>query len=298
MVFKEVQVRIAVLISRVRVEEKLLLQAFRREGADAEFIRVDLMPFELNAHNPLAGYDGVFVRCMGHLQSLYMARLAEGYGVPVLNTCHTIRVCGDKLLATLALTEAGVPTPDTAVAFSPEAAQAAMERIGYPVVVKPLHGSWGRLLAKVNDPEAAEALLEHKKTLGGYTHSVFYLQEYIPKPGRDIRCFVVGDRVVAAIYRYSPHWITNTARGARTTNCPLSPELVEVALAAARAVGGGIVAVDVLEAPGGELLVAEVNHTPEFRNSIAPTGVDIPGEMARYALEAFARGAVGAGKGE
>ena len=149
-------------------------------------------------------------------------------------------------------------------------------------------------MAKVNDPEAAEALLEHKKTLGGYTHSVFYLQEYVPKPGRDIRCFVVGDRVIAAIYRYSPHWITNTARGGRATRCPLTPELAEIALAAARAVGGGVLAVDILEAPGGRLVVTEVNHAPEFRNSIDPTGVDIAGEMVRYILETSERGEVGA----
>lgn len=290
--------RIAVLISRVRVEEKLLLRAFRREGAEAELLRIDLMPLRFSEANPFAGYDAVFIRCMGHLQALYAARIAESYGVPTVNPCGTIHVCGDKLLTTLALLESGVPTPSTSVAFSPDAAYAAMAELGFPVVIKPLHGSWGRLLAKVNDPEAAEALLEHKKTLGGYTHSVFYLQEYVPKPGRDIRCFVVGDRVIAAIYRYSPHWITNTARGGRATRCPLTPELVEIALAAARAVGGGILAVDVLEAPEGRLLVTEVNHTPEFRNSIDPTGVDIPGEMVRYVLEAPERGAVGAGRGE
>jgi len=285
-------VRIALLISRIRVEEKLLLQAFRREGAEAELLRVDLMPLKLNQSNPFAGYDAVFVRCISHLQALYVARIAESYGVTVVNPYRTIRICGDKLLTSLAFLERGVPTPVTSVAFSPDAAYVAMREMGFPVVVKPLHGSWGRLLAKVNDPEAAEALLEHKKTLGGYTHSVFYLQKYVPKPGRDIRCFVVGDRVIAAIYRYSAHWITNTARGGQAVRCPLTPELVDLALDAARAVGGGILAVDILEDPRGDLLVTEVNHSPEFRNSIDPTGVDIPGEMVRYALEAFTRGMV------
>jgi [lysine-biosynthesis-protein LysW]--L-2-aminoadipate ligase len=160
--------------------------------------------------------------------------------------------------------------------------------MGYPVVLKPVHGSWGRLLAKVNDLQAAEALLEHKITLGGYQHSVFYIQEYVDKPGRDIRSFVVGDETVAAIYRNSPHWITNTARGGNAANCPITPEVDRISRAAAQAVGGGVLAVDILETPDGRLLVSEVNHTPEFRNSIAPTGVDIPGKMIDYIMEVAA----------
>jgi [lysine-biosynthesis-protein LysW]--L-2-aminoadipate ligase len=154
--------------------------------------------------------------------------------------------------------------------------------MGYPVVLKPLHGSWGRLLAKVNDRDSAEAILEHKKTLGGYAHSVFYIQEYVEKPGRDIRAFVVGGETIAAIYRNSSHWITNTARGAKASFCPITPELDHIAKAAAEAVGGGILAVDIFETPEGRLVVSEVNHTPEFRNSIEPTGVDIPAKMVDY----------------
>jgi len=156
------------------------------------------------------------------------------------------------------------------------------------VVLKPLTGSWGRLLAKINDRDAAEALLEHKKTLGGYQHSIFYIQEFIEKPGRDIRSFVVGDETVGAIYRTSLHWITNTARGGTASNCPLTEELDAVSRAAAQAVGGGIVAIDIFESEDGGLLVNEVNHTPEFRNSIEPTDVDIPGKIVDHVLEVAA----------
>ena len=142
-------------------------------------------------------------------------------------------------------------------------------------MLTPPTGSWGRLLANVNDRDAAEAILEHKTVLGGYRHGVFYLQEFVAKKGRDIRSFVVGDRCVAAIHRSSDHWITNTARGATTSNCPVTSELAEVSLATAEAVGGGILAVDLFESPDG-LLVNEVNHTMEFKNSISVTGVDIP----------------------
>jgi [lysine-biosynthesis-protein LysW]--L-2-aminoadipate ligase len=155
--------------------------------------------------------------------------------------------------------------------------------MGYPVVLKPAVGSWGRLLTKVNDRDAAEAVLEHKTVLGSYHHSIFYIQKYVEKPGRDIRSFVVGDTCIAAIYRHSEHWITNTARGAVTSNCPVTAELARISVAASNAVGGGITAVDLMETDNG-LLVNEVNYTMEFKNSIAPTGVNIPAKIIDYVM--------------
>ena len=144
-----------------------------------------------------------------------------------------------------------MPTPRTLLAFTPESALQAIETLGYPVVLKPAVGSWGRLISKVNDREAAEAILEHKTVLGSYHHSIFYIQEYIDKPQRDIRTFVVGDETICAIYRTSEHWITNTARGGQASNCPVTPEIDALSRAAAKAVGGGVVAIDLLETPDG-----------------------------------------------
>ena len=282
--------RVGVLCSRVRVEEKLLFAALEARSVEYDRIDPDSLIFELG--NP-AGWveDGnprygvVLVRCLSHSQAYYLTRWLESIGIPAVSPHRVVAVCGDKLITSAALQEAGVPIPRTQVAFGAESALKAIEEMGYPVVLKPLFGSWGRLLARVNDRYAAEALLEHKETLGGYLHSTFYIQEYVEKPGRDIRAFVAGDRTIAAIYRYSEHWITNTARGGEAANCPLSEHVDQLARDAARAVGGGVVAVDIFEARDGRLLVSEVNHTPEFRNSIAPTGVDIPGQIVDYVLE-------------
>jgi [lysine-biosynthesis-protein LysW]--L-2-aminoadipate ligase len=156
--------------------------------------------------------------------------------------------------------------------------------MGYPVVLKPVVGSWGRLLSKINDRDAAEAILEHKETLGSYQHSVFYIQEYIQKPGRDIRAFVVGDQTICAIYRSSAHWITNTARGGSGENCPVTPELNEICSAAARAVGGGVLAVDVFEDPQRGYLVNEINHTMEFHTLAPTTHVDIAAIIVDYTI--------------
>ena len=164
-----------------------------------------------------------------------------------------------------------------------------VEELGYPAVLKPLVGSWGRLISKVNDRDAAETVLEHKDVLGTYIHSIYYVQEYVPKPGRDIRAFVVGDETIAAIYRSSDHWITNTARGGRATNCPVTPELNDLCVRAANAVGGGVVAIDVLEGPEGPSVI-EVNYTMEFRNSIETTGVDIPARIVDHVLAVAKRG--------
>jgi len=264
----------------------LIFQALRERGVEGE--RVDVNTITLGLSEGINGYDVVLVRCLSHLRALYASKLLGDNGQCMVNTYEVIATSGDKLLTSLALVKRGVPTPRTKVAFTTQSALQSIEQMGYPVVLKPLNGSWGRLLAKINDRDAAETILEHKHTLGGYRHSVFYIQEYIDKPGRDIRSFVVGGEVIAAIYRHAPHWITNTARGGEAVACPITPQIEHLSRAAAEAVGGGVVAIDILEAPDGRLLVSEVNHTPEFRNSIAPTGVDIAGRIVDYVLEVAA----------
>jgi [lysine-biosynthesis-protein LysW]---L-2-aminoadipate ligase len=205
--------------------------------------------------------------------------------VPTVNTASVAEICGDKLMTSAVLARDGVPQPHNATAFTAEAALEAIEAFGYPVVLKPVVGSWGRLLAKVNDRDAAEAVLEHKSTLGSVQHSVFYIQEYIEKPGRDIRAIVIGDRVLTAMYRMSEHWITNTARGGEGELCPITPEIEELCLKATKAVGGGVLAVDLVEHPQKGLVVNEINHTMEFHTMQPVSGVDIAGEIVEYVVE-------------
>ncbi|GAC1481313.1 MAG: lysine biosynthesis protein LysX [Candidatus Dormibacteria bacterium] len=279
--------RIGILCSRIRAEEKLLFEAFTRRGL--AFDRIDDRELIFDLARPRVEHDVVLERCLHHSRALYALRILNQWGVKTVNTYEVAITCGDKINTTTALIAAGVPSPRTMIAFTPESALAAIETIGYPVVLKPAIGSWGRLLAKISDREAAEALLEHKDTLGSYQHAIFYIQEFVRKPARDIRSFVVGDETICAIYRESEHWITNTARGGQARNCPVTPEIDRLSRAAAAAVGGGVVAIDLLEHPDG-MLVSEVNYTMEFRNSIETTGVDIPGRVVDHVLR------VGAGE--
>jgi [lysine-biosynthesis-protein LysW]--L-2-aminoadipate ligase len=275
--------KVGFLHSLIRPDEKLLLDEFSRQRVDVELIDDRQLIFALNGGSRRPPVDVVVERCINHSRALHALRLLESDGVTCVNTFRVASTCGDKLLTSVALREHGVPQPEVRVAFTPESALAAMEEMGYPVVLKPAVGSWGRLLAKVNDRDAAEALLEHKTVLGSYHHSIFYIQQYVEKRGRDIRAFVVGDECIAAIYRTSPHWITNTARGGRASACPVDDELRRIALAGARAVGGGVVALDIFETADA-LLVNEVNYTMEFKNSIAPTGVNIPARIADFVV--------------
>lgn len=276
--------RVGLLHSLIRPEEKLLIAALERRGATVVPIDDREIVFQLGRRP--AEVDVVLERCINHSRALHALRLFESAGIRCVNAAAVAATCGDKLLTSIALQDHGVPQPEVRVAFTEESALQAIEEMGYPVVLKPAVGSWGRLLSKVNDRDAAEALLEHKTVLGSYHHSIFYIQRYVDKTaGRDIRSFVVGDRCIAAIYRTSSHWITNTARGGRATVCPVTPEIEAISLAGARAVGGGVLALDLFETESG-LQVNEINYTMEFKNSVGPTGVDIPGAIADYALAA------------
>ena len=274
-------INVGIMLSRIRVEEKLLLEELSARGANITKFDDRELYFDLN--RPSVDCDVVLERCINHLRALYALRILNDWGIPTVNTWEVANTCGDKLLTTSALNRHGVPNPRTMLAFTPESALEAIEELGYPVVIKPAVGSWGRLLAKVNDRDAAEAILEHKVTLGSFHHGAFYIQEFVKKPGRDIRSFVVDGETICAIYRSSEHWITNTAKGGKATNCPVTPELHDISLRAAEAVGGGVVAIDLFESDEG-LTVNEVNYTMEFRNSIDTTGVNIPGVVADYVM--------------
>ena len=276
--------KIGVLLSRVRVEEKWLFEALEKRGVAYDRIDDREAIFDVMQPEAWLPYDVVLERSISFARGLYATHILNGWGIPTVNQSSVAAVCGDKLTTTLTLEQAKVPQPRVKVAFTPESALDAIEQLGYPVVLKPVVGSWGRLLSKINDREAAEAILEHKETLGSYQHSIFYIQEYITKPGRDIRAFVIGDQTVGAIYRTSPHWITNTARGGQGAACPVTPALNAICLAAAQAVGGGVLAIDVLEDPQRGYLINEVNHTMEFHTTVPTTGVDIPGMIVEYTI--------------
>ena len=275
--------RVGFLHSIIRKEEKYLLDEFRsRQGV--ELIKIDDREHFFNLHQNNFDIDVLIERCVNHSRAVHALKIFSDHGIPTVNSPEVGEICGSKFLTTQALIKAGIRTPRCYLAFTPASALAAMDDLGYPCVIKPTTGSWGRLISKINDRDAAEAILEHKQILGSYHHSIFYIQEYVEKKGRDIRSFVVGNECIAAIYRHAEHWITNTARGGRTSNCPVDKALHEISVNAANSCGGGVVAIDVFETDQG-YSINEVNYTMEFRNSIDTTGVNIPAKVVDYVLE-------------
>lgn len=269
------------LFTRLRVEEKFLIDELENH-TDVNLVRINDGDRYFDISRLAEPVDVLFERSISYSRGLYISKIYAANGVTVVNPPEVAERCGDKYVTSQILVREGIPTPRVLMAFDEQSALQAVDVIGYPCVLKPVVGSWGRLLARVEDRSTAEAFIEHKATLG-VNHQVFYIQEYINKPGRDIRAFVVGEQPIAAIYRTSENWITNTARGGVASNCPLTPELSDLCRRTAHAMGGGLLAIDIFETENG-LTVNEVNHTMEFRNSITTTGVNIPAIMVEYVL--------------
>lgn len=280
---------IAVLASLIRPDERRLLAALEHRGVHCE--QVDCRALWSPPSGPARRWRGVLNREIGQVRAAYAARMLEAADVPVLNSAAATEICGDKWRTSLALAAADLPTPRTALGLTPEAALAALEEIGYPALVKPLVGSWGRMIATLRDRAMAEDLFEYVSAQPGPQSHLVYVQELIPKPGRDIRSIVVGGELLGAVYRIADGTRTNVARGARTQPCPETAELTKLAVAAAAATGADIAAVDLIEDTGGRLLVLEVNHRVEFSGfqSALDDRVDVAGRIVDYLLERAAR---------
>lgn len=277
--------KIGLCYSRIRHDEKALLAELR--DRDHDVLKIDVREQTFTLGEPpeaLAELDLVIDRCLSTSRSTYLTQFCAQYGIPVCNDPTTAAVCADKVKTSLALADAGVPTPETTVAFTEEAALSAIESFGYPCVLKPVVGSWGRLMAKIESRSAAEAIVEHKSTLGHYEHSVFYVQAFVEKPGRDLRVLVADGNPIAAMARSGDHWLTNAAQGAETTPYPVDDALETLVADASEAVGGGLLGVDLMETDATEsgYTVHEVNHTVEFRALNETVEADVPAAIVDY----------------
>jgi [lysine-biosynthesis-protein LysW]--L-2-aminoadipate ligase len=276
-------IKLGLLCSRIRVEEKLLIQAAQqRNDVEVEILNTGRLVLDSNVRPEV---DVVLDREISQSRALHVLQWLEGDGVRTVNNYNAARVGGDKVLTSKRFHKLGIPTPNVKIAFTRESALSAVEEMGYPVVLKPVDGSWGRLIAKIENRTAAEAILEHKAHLSSYYHGVFYLQEYIEKPDRDIRAFVIGGQTVGAAYRTSDHWVTNASLGSKTFNCPITPELDDLCIRACEAVGGDAIAVDLMETQDG-FTVHEVNCAMEFKTSQQALDVDLAAILIDYCVSA------------
>lgn len=277
--------KLNIMYDHMRWEEKALHDACVKRGVDFSLLNAENVYFDLLSREKPEGVgDVVIQRCVSHFRGLHATAALESYGVLVINRHSTAELCGNKVMNTLIFKKAGIPTPRTYLAFTPEATIEALDKLGYPAILKPVVGSWGRLVSLLKDKTSATVALEHREMMFPL-YQIYYVQEMVRRPPRDLRVFVIGEEVPVAIYRVnnSDDWRTNTARGGKVENCPVTPEIRELALKAAAAVGGGVFGVDMME-DDGKLVVHEINSTVEFKNTVPATGIDIPGMIVEYAL--------------
>ena len=280
-------VEVCVVYDKVRFEEKALYDTAKKKGLKAQII--DAKKITINnasKRKTLQFGDVVLQRCISHFRGLYLSACLEFMGFMVINKFKVGETCGNKLITSLTLAKCNVPTPKTHFAFSAESAIEVINTTGFPVVLKPIIGSWGRGVFPIRDEEVANMIIEMRKENDNPLSRIYYVQEMIKRPPRDLRCIVVGDKIVAAIYRYSVEneWRTNVSRGGKAELAPITNELEDIALRAAKSVGGGILGVDLMEDEKRGLLVHEVNNTVEFRGASNVSESDIAGAMIDYAL--------------
>jgi [lysine-biosynthesis-protein LysW]--L-2-aminoadipate ligase len=281
-------VRICIIYDKLRFEEKKIYNDIQQKGFDATLIDGKSLIFDTESSKSDSRFgDIILQRVISYNRGLHLTYCLEQIGLPVVNSFSVSEICGNKLITSLILKKNNVPTPKTTFAFSTESARECMKKLGYPLVVKPVIGSWGRGVYQIKDQSMADMMLDSRQENDNSFSRIYYFQELIDRPSRDIRCIVIGDQIVASVFRYSSEneWRTNVAVGGRTEMAPLTSELKEIVLKASNAVGGGILGVDLMEDKERGYLVHEVNNTVEFRGASAVCKSDIAGAMTDYLVK-------------
>lgn len=279
---------ICIIYDKLRFEEKKLYSKVKEKGLDATLVDGKLLTFDTESSKQNLSFgDIILQRVISHNRGLHLTYCLEQIGFSVVNTFNVSEICGNKLITSMVLKKNNVPTPKTTFAFSTESARKCMKNLGYPLVVKPIIGSWGRGVYQIKDQSMAEMLLDSRQDNDNSFSRIYYFQELVDRPSRDIRCIVIGDQIVASVYRYSSEneWRTNVAVGGRTEEAPMTAELREIVLKASSAVGGGILGVDLMEDKQRGYLVHELNNTVEFRGASTVCKSDIAGAITDYLIK-------------
>lgn len=276
------------MYDRVRWEEKELYEKAIKLGHTAKFI--DAKTLEISTHDGNGSYnfgDIILQRCVSHYRGLYLTACLEFLGSKVINSYSVAEICGNKLLTSIYLSKYKIPTPKTHFAFGPDVASGVADKVGYPIVLKPIVGSWGRMVTPVKDKDVMESMIEMREEMPNPLSKIYYIQDYINRPPRDIRTIVIDDSLVTAIYRYSAEgeWRTNIARGGKAEVCPITEELENICIKASKAVGSGVLGVDLMEDEKEGLVVHEVNNTVEFKGASTVSTKDIAAEIINYAAK-------------
>ena len=279
--------KVCIVFDRLRTEEKMLQKEASNLGHDA--LMLDAKITQVNTDSKKEDFDlgdVVLERCVSYFRGLHFTASLEFMDIPVLNKFEVANICGNKMFMTLLLKKNNIPTPKTYFSFSSESAAETLDKVGFPLVIKPVIGSWGRGVMPLKDKDAMEAVFEIRDITDSPHDRIYYLQELIQRPPRDIRVITVGDEPIAAMYRKSSGGFkTNIALGADPEICEITKEMEDMAVKASKAMGGGILGIDMMEDDERGLVVHEVNNTVEFKGLARVAQRNIPKEMIEFALK-------------
>jgi len=274
------------VFDRLRTEEKLLQSQASEMGYETSMIDAKTTRFDTNSKNNDYDFgDVVLERCISYYRGLHFTACLEFLDVPVINSFDTANICGNKMITSMLLKKNNIPTPKTYFSFSAESAMEHFENVGYPLVIKPIVGSWGRSVVPIKDKDTADAIIENRQVTDGPHDRIYYLQEMVDRPPRDIRVIMVDDQAISAMYRKSSGGFkTNIALGAEPEICKVTNEIEDLCTKASKAVGGGILGIDLMEDKKSGLLVHEVNNTVEFKGLVKVAEKNIPKEIIDFAI--------------
>ena len=278
--------KICIVFDRLRTEEKLLQKEAENLGYETSMIDAKITSFNTDSKREDFEFgDVVLERCISYYRGLHFTACLEFLDIPVINKFDVANTCGNKMITSMLLKKNNIPTPKTYFSFSAETTLENFEKIGYPLVIKPIIGSWGRSVMPIKDKDTAEAVIENRQVTDGPQDRIYYLQEMVDRPPRDIRVITVGDQAVSAMYRKSSGGFkTNIALGADPELCEITKEIEDLCEKASKAVGGGILGIDLMEDKEKGLVVHEVNNTVEFKGLVKVSEKNIPKEMIDYAV--------------
>ena len=278
--------KICIVFDRLRTEEKLLQKEAENLGYETSMIDAKITSFNTDSKRKDFEFgDVVLERCISYYRGLHFTACLEFLDIPVINKFDVASTCGNKMITSMLLKKNNIPTPKPYFSFSAEPALENFESIGYPLVIKPIIGSWGRSVMPIKDKDTAEAVIENRQVTDGPQDRIYYLQEMVNRPPRDIRVITIGDKAISAMYRKSSGGFkTNIALGADPELCEITKEIEDLCEKASKAVGGGILGIDLMEDKEKGLVVHEVNNTVEFKGLVKVSEKNIPKEMIDYAI--------------